>query len=477
MKTNLIFLVFTLCVVLGLSSAINAQQWPVEIVKTTYNGWILPGNFDNDNDNDIDLLIANGDSLFWYENLQSGWSVHLIDTQFFDVVWVGVFDMDLDGDLDLLQLSGTITWNENIMNGTQWIKHNISDSVVQTANMANGYGDIDGDTDIDFAVPSPGDGSILWFENIKGNTTWQEHKIGVIGGYAVWTTLTDIDNDNDLDIIGARYDSGNIIWYENQLPDTTWSPHPIATIPGTVQGFGVDMDNDGDRDIITHSNVTNVLLWYDNPTWDSHLIFSGTERLNIGYVGDIDGNGDPDVTFGYGNYIGWCKNLNNTASWETYMIDTLNDKLPLITGLADINGDGNLDLTVATFDTVTFEGDARWYANPFVTDVERYLDRIPQEFKLSQNYPNPFNPATTIKYSIPSNVKRQTANVKLVVYDVLGREIAVLVNEEQKPGYYEVKWDASGFCSGVYFYRITAGGPESSSGQVFIETKKMILLR
>jgi len=79
-------------------------------------------------------------------------------------------------------------------------------------------------------------------------------------------------------------------------------------------------------------------------------------------------------------------------------------------------------------------------------------------------YPNPFNPNTTIKYDI---VKAQ--DVKLAVYDILGREVATLVNAQQQPGSYEVNWDASGFASGIYFYTLTSGD--------FISTKKLILLK
>jgi photosystem II stability/assembly factor-like uncharacterized protein len=95
------------------------------------------------------------------------------------------------------------------------------------------------------------------------------------------------------------------------------------------------------------------------------------------------------------------------------------------------------------------------------------------DFKLSQNYPNPFNPSTKIKYSIPSNVKSETSNVSLKVYDVLGNEIATLVNEEKPAGEYEVKFQSTvasrQLASGIYFYRLRAGE--------FGETKKMILLR
>ena len=70
---------------------------------------------------------------------------------------------------------------------------------------------------------------------------------------------------------------------------------------------------------------------------------------------------------------------------------------------------------------------------------------------LSQNYPNPFNPSTTIKYSIPKQ-----SNVTLKVFDVLGSEVATLVNKEQPQGNYEVEFDGAELTSGIYFYRITS---------------------
>ncbi|MBX7042954.1 MAG: T9SS type A sorting domain-containing protein [Ignavibacteria bacterium] len=89
---------------------------------------------------------------------------------------------------------------------------------------------------------------------------------------------------------------------------------------------------------------------------------------------------------------------------------------------------------------------------------------IPMTYELSQNYPNPFNPVTTIKYQIPNDVV-----VKIVVYDVLGKEVKYLVNEFQPAGSYEVMLDAGSLSSGVYFYRMTAGG--------FEDLKKLIVLK
>lgn len=96
--------------------------------------------------------------------------------------------------------------------------------------------------------------------------------------------------------------------------------------------------------------------------------------------------------------------------------------------------------------------------------IQQIGNEIPQSFKLYQSYPNPFNPAASIKFDIT-----RTSDVKINVYDMLGREVAVLVNNVLTPGTYKADWNASQFASGTYFYRITAGD--------FSETKKMILVK
>ncbi len=104
----------------------------------------------------------------------------------------------------------------------------------------------------------------------------------------------------------------------------------------------------------------------------------------------------------------------------------------------------------------------------FVVDVEDDQNPIPTEYKLEQNYPNPFNPSTIINYQLPV-----AANVTLKVFDVLGREVATLVNEEKAAGNYKVEFNPASSiknpASGIYFYQLKAGE--------FVETKKMILLK
>jgi hypothetical protein len=106
-----------------------------------------------------------------------------------------------------------------------------------------------------------------------------------------------------------------------------------------------------------------------------------------------------------------------------------------------------------------------WYAyqQTTITDVEDE-ETIPTIFKLEQNYPNPFNPSTRIKFAVP-----EKSNVLIKVYDILGSEVATLVNEEMDAGWYENNFNAAGLSSGVYLFRMEAGN--------FISTKKMIYLR
>lgn len=104
------------------------------------------------------------------------------------------------------------------------------------------------------------------------------------------------------------------------------------------------------------------------------------------------------------------------------------------------------------------------YQSDVITSVDEDEETIPNVFKLEQNYPNPFNPSTIIKFAVP-----ERSNVLIKIYDILGSELATLVNEELNPGWYEKDFNAAGLSSGVYLFRMEAGN--------YVNTKKMILLR
>jgi len=150
--------------------------------------------------------------------------------------------------------------------------------------------------------------------------------------------------------------------------------------------------------------------------------------------------------------VGFVEGHGNSNSQKDYTFTdnllNLNLSLNLNYRLKQIDFDGNYEYS----DEITVE-----------------LGELVKEYKLEQNYPNPFNPSTTISYSIPNNVKNEMSNVKLIVYDILGNEVATLVNERQKSGNYEVKFDASNLASGIYLYKLQSGS--------FVQTRKLMLLK
>lgn len=121
------------------------------------------------------------------------------------------------------------------------------------------------------------------------------------------------------------------------------------------------------------------------------------------------------------------------------------------------------------------------YGDTTLTDVEDEETPLATTFKLEQNYPNPFNPSTKIKFTIPNRTEYYSVPqiVTLKVYDVLGNEIATLVNEEKPAGEYEVEFSPESSivnpASGIYFYQLSIIGPEINSRQGFIQTKKWFI--
>ncbi|MBK6506877.1 MAG: T9SS type A sorting domain-containing protein [Ignavibacteria bacterium] len=157
-------------------------------------------------------------------------------------------------------------------------------------------------------------------------------------------------------------------------------------------------------------------------------------------------------TYGYGVYL----STNNGTSWNEW-----NFGFPAI-------GPGIIVsalLNVANgYLYAAITGNSVWRRPLLQTGITAISPEVPESFALQQNYPNPFNPKTIINYQL-----RITNLVKLTVYDVLGHEVAVLVNEKQAPGTYQVEFDGSGLSSGVYFYKIVTEG--------FTDVKRMMLLK
>jgi plastocyanin len=164
--------------------------------------------------------------------------------------------------------------------------------------------------------------------------------------------------------------------------------------------------------------------------------------------------------------------VGDTIRWEgTFSAHPLSSTT-IPTGAADWHNDAGttFDYVIAIPGTYNYQCD--FHAPDMVGSFTALLTGLsadqspldPTSFRLEQNYPNPFNPTTVVRYQVPV-----ASRVMLSMYDLLGREVAVLVNEQKPAGRYEADVDGTGLASGVYLYRLTAGR--------YVEARKMLLLR
>jgi hypothetical protein len=230
------------------------------------------------------------------------------------------------------------------------------------------------------------------------------------------------------------------------------------------------------------NNSVNIGNWYFSDSDSNHKFIIPSEQiLNSGaYLVLVENDSAftsrfPKVKNYIGNmYFGLSGSgeFMKLVNAEGEIIDSLtyNDKSPWPTE-ADGNG-ATLELLNAASDNSIAEN---WKAsasngtpgteNSVITNVENNSSqKIPSEYLLYQNYPNPFNPQTVINYQLP-----RKAHVTLKVYDILGREVSLLVKDIKAPGVYSVIWDASKLASGIYICTIRSGD--------FIQTKKMVLMK
>ncbi len=181
----------------------------------------------------------------------------------------------------------------------------------------------------------------------------------------------------------------------------------------------------------------------------------GNDRLNI-FV-SLFNSTSGTVGFGQIYLDGAIPNFTQFSIPIEYLSNEIPESAIIQIVLSDSSGSDESSTigSWAILDDLEFSGIA--------TDVENN-NQIRIEYALNNNYPNPFNPSTTISYSIPEN-----GHIKLGVYDVLGNEVAQLVNGYKSSGNYSYLFDASNLTSGIYFYTIRAGN--------FVETKKMLLMK
>jgi hypothetical protein len=359
--------------------------------------------------------------------------------------------------------SGDTLWTKTFGGGNiDW-----ANSVIQTID--EGY-IIVGETH-SFGIGDPD----VWLikTDALGDTLWTRRYGGSPGGemgYSVQETT-----DGGYIIVGSTdsFGAGNDdVWLikTDALGDTLWT----RTFGGSHSdyGYSVQQTTDGgyiltgytdlpfaqqDDILLIKTDSSGDTLWmkrYDN--WGQSYFVQQTAEGEYIIVGGTDsfGAGSHDVCLIKIDALGdtlWTRTFGGSDSDYGYSVQQTTDGGYILTGYTNSFGAGFSDVWLIK-------------TTPDISSIEQSYDIIPLDFSLHQNYPNPFNPSAKIKYSIP-----QSSNVIIKVFDILGREIETLVNQEKPTGTYEITWYAENLPSGVYFYRLQAGD--------FIQTKKMILMK
>lgn len=296
-------------------------------------------------------------------------------------------------------------------------------------------------------VISDSDPDLVFCEHIPSYSTFKSTDAGV-----TWDTLD--------------YEFGNVIWINN-LNNEVYSY--------SNQKLFKSSDNGNSFYISDSSDQSTVCLWNDkdssyiyrlDDTFDSQIFVSDSNGLfgswELKYTSPYNLFISIDTSISGSIYLAENKNIYHSSDFGNNftLIKSMNNyilgiyKKPSSDKLY-VMDEQNIYQITDTSTTII--------KSAIISDIE-YNEPVVQEFYLSQNYPNPFNPSTSIQYTIGSK-----QFVQLKVYDVLGNEIATLVDEEKPSGMYNAQFSMNNLSSGIYFYKLTSGD--------FVSTKKMILIK
>ncbi|MFC2102946.1 choice-of-anchor D domain-containing protein [Bacteroidota bacterium] len=290
-------------------------------------------------------------------------------------------------------------------------------------------------------------GTINWTYN-PPNTPWTVREIMNIGGGPSSDVIV---GDIGGNVIALSGDTGSEIW--TQFLGNVFIEDAII-VP--------DMNDSGFDDILVSGISSSVYLLEGSSgdyIWDAN---TGGNILGKGVVADMDGDGLPELgTASLNNLVHIWNGRSGDPVWNySFGGGSSSFAAEHITGMDDIDNSNIFDFAACSRDgrVICFAGGEDIQVGILTEDL------VPSYFSLEQNYPNPFNPSTKIEFKIP-----EAGLISLIVYDILGREVKILVDKEMNAGNYTVDFNAAGLASGIYFYTLNA--------DEFISTKKMILLR
>ena len=502
------------------------KNWP-KVIPLAHTSATAAG--DVNGDGFIDAVLKTEDSLYVFNyngTLHNGFPV-ATDNPLLSYVFVSLYDFDGDGKLEIVtnkynelyvfNFNGTIKngWPKILNLGETWLgpvsigdlnNDDIAEIILYSGGRMS-YSKIKDSVQMNVFSA---DGNILpnWPVVLDSGFTF------TLNTYA--NVFKDIDHDSSYIVTNSYYENS----YQNRLNRVStynYNGDLLRKYSFTSYGapFGISLGDFNGDGILEHAFGTG----YDS----SHLytregIFlssfykcrgSENKTLAIGKLtNDMNIISSPSIAMHDSGYIYGYYRDGNPLEWSPLRFYGMAKGSVTF---SDINNDGLVDMVVAvggvdgcpgpptktyvyvwTFPGVTFSYDNfpwpmyghdryRTFQYGFIppdelAGINTISNNLPDKFYLYQNYPNPFNPSTSIRFDVPSS-----SFVKITVYNILGKEIATLINEKLRAGTYEVEWpaptgDASNYPSGVYFYRIVVHSDKLKTGE-FSDIKRMVLVK
>jgi hypothetical protein len=317
-----------------------------------------------------------------------------------------------------------------------------------------------------------GIGEIYYKRSTDGGVSWQSD-----------TRLTNDPAQSDFPSISVSGLVVHVVWHDARIVNYPQIYYKHSTDGGINWGADTRLTNYEDDSLwpcIAVSGQAVHVVWTDRRDGNSEIYYKLSRDSGVSWEADtrLTNNSavsiNPTVSVsGQVIHVVWEDGRNpagiyykrSTDGGKSWGSDTRLSNSPARSEYPSISVSGQV-VHVVWRDERDGNWEVYYKRNPtgnFV-GITNINSELPMDFSLSQNYPNPFNPITKIKFALP-----KSSFAKLVVYDIIGSEVATLVNESLKPGNYEVSFDGSNVVSGIYLYKLQMGE--------FIETKKMILLK
>ncbi len=346
-----------------------AGEWPAHSIDATPpNQPEAAAVGDLDRDGDPDVVIGGSGGIVWYENdgtpLGADWTQR--DLSAASVNALQLADLDGDGWLDVAEAGGDTTWSRNDQtpaNGA-WSMTNVGPEGSSSVALA----DLDGDGDPDLVVDD-----VYWFENLtihRSALLRDEREVNTFVDEAYDVEVGDVDGDGDLDLVSAAEANDHVYFHRNSGSpgdDFSWN---LSTLSSAVDGPRAvalgDLDADGDLDVTVASYNDDSVSWLENDGtlagWTKRVISAGAGGAQDVTVADLDGDGDLDVACAQylDDEVSWYRNNGGSPpTFSSFFVDSLADDGPVALAAGDLDDDGDLDLAVVagSADTVV------WYGN------------------------------------------------------------------------------------------------------------------